>query len=632
MKIFWVSFFLCFTLSLNAQEFAVNKIPSKLTEDAYAVVRKDDVKVELSSFSKMKFSHYFVVTVLNESGMNHASFPAHYNKQLKIDKFTAVLYDKDGKEIKKLRSKDLKDVSLYDGFSLFVDTRIQYYEFTPTSFPFTIAYNLEYSSSNTISLPSWYPVGGYNVSVEETSYKLQNSSKTVIRKKENGFDGWNIEKTENGNSLFYSAGNIKAIKQEVMSPHLSEIAPVLKVAPKDFQLEGYGGSVQNWSEFGKWYYDNLIKDKMDLPEKDKQAVNQMLKGIDDPVEKTRILYQYMQSKTRYVNVSIGIGGWEPFPASYVSSKSYGDCKALSNYMISLLKYAGIDAYHSVVYSNFSRKQDLDTEFASLQGNHMIVNVPFENETIWLECTSQQTAFNYLGLGTDDRYVLSVTPDGGKIIKTQQFTVDQNLTKISGTADLLPNGKLNADIQTKYSGLKYNENYYVFYETQKEQITYLNRIYNYLPNLNLINYKFENDRDNAIFEVSTEFESNQYASVIGNSMMMNLIPVGRKEVSVKKDNDRKYPFELRYGYTDELELTLNIPKNYKLSNEFKNIIYTNEFGSYILTVADNKDGSLKVYRKLIVAEGTYPADKFNDFVEFSRTISSFDNTKILLELI
>ena len=580
----------------------------------------------------MKFSHYFVVTVLNESGMNHASFPAHYNKQLKIDKFTAVLYDKDGKEIKKLRSKDLKDVSLYDGFSLFVDTRIQYYEFTPTSFPFTIAYNLEYSSSNTISLPSWYPVGGYNVSVEETSYKLQNSSKTVIRKKENGFDGWNIEKTENGNSLFYSAGNIKAIKQEVMSPHLSEIAPVLKVAPKDFQLEGYGGSVQNWSEFGKWYYDNLIKDKMDLPEKDKQAVNQMLKGIDDPVEKTRILYQYMQSKTRYVNVSIGIGGWEPFPASYVSSKSYGDCKALSNYMISLLKYAGIDAYHSVVYSNFSRKQDLDTVFASLQGNHMIVNVPFENETIWLECTSQQTAFNYLGLGTDDRYVLSVTPDGGKIIKTQQFTVDQNLTKISGTADLLPNGKLNADIQTKYSGLKYNENYYVFYETQKEQITYLNRIYNYLPNLNLINYKFENDRDNAIFEVSTEFESNQYASVIGNSLMMNLIPVGRKEVSVKKDNDRKYPFELRYGYTDELELTLNIPKNYKLSNEFKNIIYTNEFGSYILTVADNKDGSLKVYRKLIVAEGTYPADKFNDFVEFSRTISSFDNTKILLELI
>ena len=70
--------------------------------------------------------------------------------------------------------------------------------------------------------------------------------------------------------------------------------------------------MENWDDFGKWYYNNLIKDKIDLSESEKQAIVQLVDGIDDPAEKVRILYEYMQTKTRYVNISIGLEGGNLF--------------------------------------------------------------------------------------------------------------------------------------------------------------------------------------------------------------------------------------------------------------------------------------------------------------------------------
>lgn len=615
---------------LNAQEYAVNNIPKELKDGAYAVIRKDNTHVELLSTDKYKTNHELAITVLNRSGLDYSFYRVYYNKELKINKFTAVVYDENGKEIKKLKTKDLIDASVYDGFSLFRDDRMQFYDYTPVAYPFTIVFSKEVVSSNTISLPGWSPVYTYNLGIEQSNYNFTNSSSTGFKKKESGFENWPVISSETSNTLSYSIKNIAPLEEEALSPVLSEITPVVKLRPNQFQFGGLKGSFENWQEFGQWYYDNLLYDKKELTQKDKNNVDNLLKGVKDPVEKIRILYQYMQSKTRYVNVSIGIGGWEPFPASYVGEKSYGDCKALSNFMISLLEYAGIKGYHTIVYGNLGRKQDMDPEFASLQGNHMIVNVPLGNETIWLECTSQQTAFNYLGSFTDDRKAVSVGPKGAKIVDTQKFESEENHENIIVKAELLPDGKLKGRLVIKDSGLQYEDIYEIVFETEKDQREIINKKYGSIPNFELKSYDFINQRDNAVFITEIEFESAQYATKFDESMLLNIIPTGRSVSNYKKDNQRKNNFEIRYGYTDELEFDLKIPAGYKLSEPFQDIVYTSEFGQYMLNVKMNPDNSLKVYRKLIVRDGEFKKEKFNDFVDFRRKISSFDNSKILIE--
>ncbi|MFV0304963.1 MAG: DUF3857 and transglutaminase domain-containing protein [Moheibacter sp.] len=624
--------FMLYTFIVFAQSFDVNSISEKLTENAYAVVRMENSIVEFSAKNEMKYSEEFAITILNESGRKYAYYPINYDKTRKINLFDATLYNANGKEIRKLKKRDLKDVSAVDGFSLYLDDRIQYYNFTPVSYPFTIHYKIEISSSNTISLPGWQPVSNYDLGIENSQFTLINHTSIPIRKLEESFDGWNVKKSESENTLSYSIQNIPPIQDEILSPPLRKVSPNVRFAPTEFEFEGIKGNFENWEQFGKWYYDNLLKDKNDLAEEEKQTVLQLVDGITNPIEKIRILYQYMQSKTRYINIAIGIGGWEPYPASYVSSKSYGDCKALSNYMVSLLETIGIDAFHTIVYGENSRKVDMEKNFASLQGNHMIVGVPLESETIWLECTNQQTAFNYLGQFTDDRFAILITPEGGKVVTTQNFPLETNKEIINGTGELLPNGNLKANFTIEDSGLQYDLAYNLNFENTQEQKRLLNSLFGRLPNFQLKSYELVNDRDNAVFTTKAVIESTHFAKTIGDNITLNVVPFERTSTALKKDNNRQYPFEIRFGYTDETRFELKLPNGYKLSETFQPKIYIDDFGSYLLTVKDLESGILQINRKLVVKDGNYPKEKFNDYVEFRRRVSSMDNSKVLLEKI
>lgn len=629
-KLLIIFSFHLFTGLSFAQNFAVNEIPAELTKDAYAVVRVDDLKIEYISSSKVKTTHNLAVTILSEAGIRFAYRPMYYDKSRRINKMEATLYDASGKKIRELKSKDIKDVSAVDGFSMYIDDRVKYFDFTPTSYPFTVYYKLEEESSNTLFLPRWIAVSGYNIGVESSSVSFINHTQLPIRIKESEFEGWNVEKSDNSNSFHYKVKNIPPIPDEILSPILSELVPRIIFAPTEFQLEGVKGRFENWNDFGKWYYENLLKGNQDLSEGDKINAKKLVEGISDPVEKIRILYDYLQNKTRYINVSIGIGGWKPYPASYVSNKSYGDCKALSNYMMSLLETVGIKAFYTIVSAESERKSSIDKDFAYMQGNHIILNVPNGDETIWLECTSQQTAFNYLGRFTDDRYALSITPEGGKIVRTQHFPAEANKEIIKGYGEVSYDGKLNAKLSIVNSGLQYDWAYPINFEGTKEQRKILNGIFSNLPNLTIKDYSFDNNRKEAIFTKNIELESFQFAKIFGNNMALNILPAGLMSTNLKKDNNRKFPFEVRFGYTDETEFEIKIPKEYKLDGIFEPVNYESEFGHYQLTVDALEGNTLQVKRKLLVKDGKYPKEKFNDYVEFQRKISSFDNSKILLE--
>src|SRR6185312_13501516 len=140
--------------------------------------------------------------------------------------------------------------------------------------------------------------------------------------------------------------------------------------------------------------------------------------------KARFLYNYLQKNVRYVSVQLGIGGYKPFPASFVDEKKYGDCKALSNYMLTLLKTVGIPSYCAVINAG-TNAEPADPDFVNDPFNHIILCVPFKNDTTWLECTSATSPFGKLGSFTENRKALLVTEDGGKLVNTPRSTMQDN---------------------------------------------------------------------------------------------------------------------------------------------------------------------------------------------------------------
>ena len=64
-------------------------------------------------------------------------------------------------------------------------------------------------------------------------------------------------------------------------------------------------------------HDKLLRGRDALDVATKQKIQNLVNGVADPVEKAKIVYRFMQEKTRYISVQVGIGGWEPILATEV---------------------------------------------------------------------------------------------------------------------------------------------------------------------------------------------------------------------------------------------------------------------------------------------------------------------------
>ena len=136
----------------------------------------------------------------------------------------------------------------------------------------------------------------------------------------------------------YDLKNYKPIGIEPYS-YQAKVPWVIIVADQ-FKIEDFEGTSTNWADLSKFYHLlNLNRDV--LPESTITEVASLIKNETTTEQKVKKIYEYVQSKTRYQSIQLGIGGWQTYDATYVASNGYGDCKALSNYMYSLLKEAGI---------------------------------------------------------------------------------------------------------------------------------------------------------------------------------------------------------------------------------------------------------------------------------------------------
>ena len=147
--------------------------------------------------------------------------------------------------------------------------------------------------------------------------------------------------------------------------------------------------------------------------------------LKDTAKIVIMLYEYMQNRTRYVGIQLGIGGFQPFPAETVDRLGYGDCKALSNYMKALLKAVGIPSVYTVAGAGYNQGITMTDFPTNNQTNHIILCVPLRNDTLWLECTSQTAPCGYLDPFTAGRKALNITAEGGKVVSTPLLTANQS---------------------------------------------------------------------------------------------------------------------------------------------------------------------------------------------------------------
>lgn len=621
--------FICAFANASDIKYPVSAIPQNLKKEANVVKRMEEIVFEIISMKEAVYHRKVVYTILNENGDRYAEMVVGYDKLRKVTSFSGTLYDVKGIIVKKAGKKDIQDYSAADDISLFEDDRVKVLDFSNHSYPYTVEFETEVKYNNTYFMPGWFPQPDEKISVENSSFVFIAPTDYTIRFKAFNYNDLPFSSMQkNRQEKKWSVVNLVALERPFASPTWNELAPCVYFAPSQFEIAGYKGNGSTWQELGKFQLAlNEGRDK--LPEDLVRNVTALTKDVTDEKEKTRLLYNFLQQTTRYVSIQTGIGGWQPFEASFVASKGYGDCKALCNYMYSLLKSAGIKSYYALVNAgrNIDDKYLLE-DFPSDQFDHVILCVPLSKDTIWLECTNQTEPAGYLGQFTGNRKALLITEEGGKLVSTTHYGMRDNKQTRIIKGKLNPDGSVLMYANSNYKGVRQEGRSELINQLSKSRVKQFLQGDLETTTYEVNDFKY-NQQKSALPELDEQLNIRieNYATVTGKRIFIvpNILSRGGNLFS---EDERKTDIVLDYEFSDEDSCEIEIPDGYEIEVLPADVSLKTKFGTYYCSM--KPDGNKILYRRTREQfSGRFPAKDQMELTNFFEAIYKADRTKIVL---
>lgn len=622
---------LCFSMLFTAQAandpYAVASIPDSLLKGANVVKRMENMQFTIISTDQSVLRYKYALTILNENGDRYAHLTEWYDKLRQISSIEGSLYDKDGKLLKKLKQKEILDLSAVDDISLIDDNRRKAHSFYHKVYPYTVEYEVEIKYNNTFSIPSWFPQEYEHQAVEESRYTVSVPSDYQIRYRMHNYKGEPVQTTEKNRKVYtWQAKGMLPIEKEFASPRWHELTTVVSLAPTEFEIEGYKGNMSTWKEFGL-FFNNLKKDRDKLPDPVRKAVQKLTAGVKDDKEKVKALYNYLQQNTRYISIQLGLGGWQPYNAAYVAQKGYGDCKALSNYMYSLLKEAGIKSNYALIKAGEGDDLVMD-DFPTNQFNHAILCVPFPKDTMWLECTSQSAPAGYMGNFTGNRKALLIDEEGGTVVPTMRYGLKENIQKRTVKATLNEQGTLQARVLTNYKAIQQDNLSGMIENLSNEKVKEVLNEELGLSSYQVNGFKYNQKKD-ALPEIIEELDLtvNSFATVSGKRLFITPNLLNKASTKLTEDQERKYFIEIKLEYKDIDSIEITIPDGYRVESIAQDVSLQSKFGTYSATMKLENNKLIYIRTREQYA-GKHPAKDYGELAKYFNAIHKADRNRIV----
>ncbi|MCW3090897.1 MAG: hypothetical protein JWP81_1966 [Ferruginibacter sp.] len=613
---------------VNAQNkiYDAATLPEELKKDAYSVKREEKIEFEVKSMGKASLKIHTVVTVLNENGKDQLDFQTYSDQFHSLENFSIQLFDSKGVSVKKYKRSDLYQQAS-QGSDLITDGKMYFLRVPASAYPVTIQTDYEISYSGILRYPA------YQLQMPEQSVENSVFVATVPTNLDLRFKGRNtsivpvITNDEKVKTYTWSIKNLPALEYEEGSVSYENRYPNVLLSPNKFEMDGYEGDMSSWQNYGKWI-EALGKNTGNLTEERKQFFQALVKDAATDRDKAKIIYKYLQDNFRYVSIQLGIGGLRPFPADFVDKKKYGDCKALSNYMKTCLNAVGIRSHYTLINASYN-EEPVDPAFPYDGFDHIILCVPFEKDSVWLECTSNISEFGVLGNFTENRNGLLITEDGGKLVPTPKSKASDNMFSSTSIIELAENGSGTVKVILNASGeYKRDLIHYISNQKKDDQKDFLVNYFGYMqPDDFEINYD-QADKNAATPITMSIGKIPEFTA--GKKVFLNprIYKIWGHTLPKAENRKQDYYFPTPFIKTDTTIYQLpegfgieTLPKGKHLSFEFGSFNSSYEF--------DESKKRIRSVARLELDQYKIPAAKFLDTKKFFNEVLGEYTEKIVI---
>ncbi|SEW41219.1 DUF3857 domain-containing protein [Chitinophaga arvensicola] len=607
--------------------YPAKDIPDSLKKDAHLVRRIDETTIRIIDETEARVIFHYVTTVLDEAGAEDTEVMLFYNKLQDIRSISGALFDAEGRLVKRLKQSDIQDVSGAGGGTLMTDTRIKHHQFNYSVYPYTVEYTVEMRYNSLFFLPSWTPQAGSDCTVELGKLTITAPATYALRYQSYRYNGQPVVTTEKENKIYtWEVKQLPAMKKESYATEFYRRTPSILLCPSDFTMGGFKGNLNTWKDFGKFAWQ-LNEGRDVLPDAIKSKVATLTQGLSRE-EKIKALYRYLQQNYRYIDITLGIGGWQTFDAASVAANGYGDCKALTNFMMSMLKEAGIRSNWALVKAG-DDEHSFEADFPSPQFNHVILCVPGEKDTTWLECTSNTLPAGYLGNFTDNRPVLLVDAENSKLAHTPVYGISSNEQIRHITATIDSSGNIDINASTFYTGLQQDHLHDRLHSLSREKQLELLRKGLDFGSYDINDYQCkENGTTLPSIEEHIQIKANNYATVTGKRMFVVPNIMTRSGRKLEEEGPRVSELQFEFPYRDIDSASIILPAGYKPESLPQPVTITGKFGHYSASVS-LKGNTLTYIRKIEHKDGIFPAADYPELVKFYGAILRSDRSRLVL---
>ena len=603
-------------------EWSTQLIAASMRAKANAVIRYDSIGVQVQQNKSYREYRRSVVTVLREEGNSIADWHDLESRFIHLQSVKGTLLDSNGRKLKTLNSKDIVKQGGFTG-SFIDDYTLVFHSFQATQYPYTVVYETVSDVDFTFYLPQWIPLNRFDMSVEKSIFSMQNDVAQPVRFYEQQFHGKKISTSiENKQYTQWTVEDLPALPSMMYFTGFDHLSPSVISTMQRFEIDRMTGSYQTWSHFSSFIYQ-LNQSRDALPPDVKKKARELTEGVADPLQKVIRLYKYLQSNYRYVSIQEGIGSWQPLSADFVCAKGYGDCKALSNLMVALLKEVGLHSIYALINTNSA--YDALPENPASFFNHAVVCIPLAKDSVWLECTSNSLPAGFMSSFTEGQHALLVMPEKGKLVKTPLTAAANNQRQRIFSASINEQGECEGQGQFHYYGN--------FYERMDKQASTETKVQKVLEQMNIPVSQHDSFREQSSdtrypeYHQQLQHRVNDYVRKSSTRLMFNASFFSAWQV-LEAEPERLADYRIRQHERLLDSISLKVPPNYHL--ESGPVSFQQTVGNFTYEYSVSLHDAVLVLRKAWSSRaGTMPANMHREVQQLVQEMQTHQQNMIVL---
>jgi hypothetical protein len=591
-----------------------------------AIVEQSHTTIKVFSEKKILKIVNRKIQIISERGDEHSQLIFSEDDFKEMREYTVRIFNSAGQLAHTYYKRNFEEGMDWTGLNYYDDTRIFYLDASLSGYPYTIEYTYTMVMDYIFDF-SWSASNSeYTLTLDrDLTFSYPESMEVILY-----FDSTQVKhmKTVEDEMVIHSfrADSIESIAYEPYSPP-NEKGRVDAVF-KTFNYNGYKGSFESWDTYGQWM-NALWEDRDQLSRNAFETVYP--NGFEhlSPRERAVVAYDYIQENMRYVAIGYGMGGLQTMEANDTFKKGYGDCKALTNFMHSVLAYANVESFPAFVSAG-SNSVKIYPDRPIHSFNHVILCIPMGADTLWSECTSNRLPFNYLSDHTDDRYVMLKTPSGGKLTRTPEYSELENVRVRNIRVDISASGSADLRFEGTYNNLAIDRSAFYIKETagltDERVMTSATRMKSLDVEKIEVNLYPE---DEPIMKVSVAASDRVFAKRMGTKMLIKPF-LFKDDFPVFEDDKRENPIYFKRGFTSIDTMVIHFPEGLHLNEPMDFVIFNSDYGEFELTASENDlKNELTIIRKLSYPAGLYPKSDYDKIKSFFDAMRRTETLSLVL---